>query len=101
LYVRDASEDKGDARLHTGKRVDVKTTSCPDGHLLAPRWKKPTVDYYALMISETPWFRFAGFMSATDLLRPERLRDLGWGKGYVASQGELSKGIPLIGGEHE
>jgi len=79
-----------DCVLHSGEEVDVKTTRYASGRLLAVRWKKPNVDLFALMIGEFPSYRYAGSMTAAELLKDERLRDFGHGLGYAADQSELN-----------
>ena len=78
-----------DCILHNGAAIDVKTTRYASGRLLAVRWKKPNVDMFALMIGEFPSYRYAGSMTASELLKDERLRDFGHGLGYAADQSEL------------
>lgn len=80
--------DYGDCILN-GKRVDVKTTEWPNGRLIAPRWKRIDVDYFVLMVGAFPTYECRGFIAASDLIRPERLMDLGRGPTYAASQSDL------------
>ncbi len=72
-----------------GKRVDVMTTVRATGRLLAPAWKARSCDYYVLMTGSFPTYECRGFMPASELLQPERLKDLGYGPTYVATQSEL------------
>jgi len=78
-----------DAVLPDGRTVDIKTTQYKQGRLLAVPWKKPNIDLFALMVGTFPKYRFAGMMTADELLRTERLTDLGHGEGYAATQAEL------------
>lgn len=80
--------DTGDCILN-GKRIDVKTTERQAGRLLATRWKKPDVDYFALMVGKFPQYECRGFMEVGKLLQPGRLIDLGRGLTYAASQSDL------------
>jgi hypothetical protein len=81
--------------LVDGVRIDVKTTHYVTGKLLAAAWKKDKklpIDAFALMVGKFPGpYEFKGFMQARDLMVPERMVDLGWGKGYAAMQHDLSE----------
>ena len=80
-----------DATLWNGLRVDIKTTVYKDGSLLAAHWKDGVgVDLYALMVGKFPRYRLAGLMDSKELLKPERLKDFGYGQSYAAAQSELS-----------
>lgn len=71
-------------------RVDVKCTRYPQGKLLAVLGKaSKRPDAYVLMIGESPDFMFAGVAWADDLLREDRVTDLGHGPTYAMSQGDL------------
>ena len=78
-----------DTYLPDGRTVDVKTTKYPTGRLLAVKWKTTKVDLFALMIGPFPEYRFAGAMNSHDLLRPERITNLGHGDGFAATQDQL------------
>lgn len=82
-----------DADLMTrdGRQLDVKATKYSTGHLLAAPWKDKggAVDEYVLVVGKFPRYRIAGVMSRDELLRDERLKDLGHGRGYAATQAEL------------
>lgn len=94
IHVRSSGKnDNMDARLHNGKTVDVKVTKYKNGKLIAVPWKKPTGDYFALMVGEAPTFEFKGFMKQDELLREERIGDLGYGPTYIANQTDLSYDI--------
>ena len=79
-----------DCILHNGASVDVKSTRYATGRLLAVRWKKPNVDMFALMVGVFPSYRYAGSMTALELLSDSKLCDLGHGVGYGAMQSELN-----------
>jgi hypothetical protein len=81
--------DQGDAVLRDGRTVDVKSTRYFTGRLLAVRWKKQNVDLFALMIGTFPTYTFKGFMKSEELLKEERIGNLGHGNGYIAQQHEL------------
>lgn len=87
-----------DCHLADGRRVDVKATRHEHGHLLAVRWKKVgAVHLYVLMVGEFPRYRCAGFYPSDDLLREERLKEIGGGLAYAASQDELQRIEELLG----
>lgn len=86
-----AGEDFGDAVLHDGRRVDIKTTHYPHGRLIVASWAKPVVDLYALMIGVYPDYEFKGFIAAREMVRESRLTDLGRGPSFVADQAELEE----------
>jgi hypothetical protein len=85
-----AERPAADAYLPDGTTVDVKATPYPNGHLLAVRWKKCDVQMYSLMVGTFPTYRHAGMMPAPELLRPERLKNFGYGDSYAAKQSELA-----------
>ena len=79
-----------DARLPDGKLVDVKSTTYPGGRLIVVPWKDADAeDIYVLVIGEFPTYRIAGAMEGYRLMRPHRMKDLGHGKVFVATQDEL------------
>jgi hypothetical protein len=87
-----------DCHLADGRRVDVKATRHANGHLLAVRWKKPgAVHLYVLMVGEFPRYRCAGFFPSDELLLDARLKELGGGLAYAASQDELTRIEELLG----
>jgi hypothetical protein len=88
IYTRNSSQDDGDVTVN-GFRVDVKTTKYHTGRLVAVPWKKPNVDYFALIVGSFPTYELKGFMRSEELLTKSRLKDLGYGKVYAASQSEL------------
>ena len=93
IEVRSSKTDKGDAVLN-GLVIDVKTTKYKKGRLLAAPWKEASVDLYALMIGQIDTgYYFKGFMSYSELVKDERLLDLGHGQGYAAEQHELELDI--------
>lgn len=82
-----------DATLPCGTTVDVKTTRYRSGRLLAVPGKankSDDLDAYSLIVGEFPGpYEFRGFMRSDDLLRQERLTNLGHGPTYAADQKEL------------
>jgi hypothetical protein len=79
-----------DAVLHNGTLVDVKTTTYPNGRLIVAPWKNvDAVDAYVLVVGKFPTYRIAGAMESYRLMRPHRMKDLGHGKVFVATQDEL------------
>lgn len=81
--------DNGDVTLSNGKTVDVKATKYTSGRLLAVPWKKPKTDYMALMVGTFPNYVYKGVIESKELIKDERLGDLGHGKTYIAEQHEL------------
>ncbi len=79
-----------DVVLHDGTLVDVKTTKYPNGRLIVAPWKNvDAVDVYVLVVGEFPTYRIVGAMEGYRLMRPHRMKDLGHGKVFVATQEEL------------
>lgn len=57
-----------DCVTRTGLLTDIKSTTNPNGRLLAPPWKsKNKAEVYVLMIGEFPEYRCAGFIEASKL----------------------------------
>jgi hypothetical protein len=88
--VADGSWPTGDAVL--GKvRVEVKTTEWERGGVLVPvskGWRR--VHAFALMTGRFPGpFTFRGFILRNELIVPERIKDPGHGRAYLAWQHEL------------
>ena len=78
-----------DAVLH-GKLVDVKATTYPTGRLIVAPWKDvDAVDIYVLVVGTFPTYRIAGAMESYRLMRSHRMKNLGHGKVFVATQEEL------------
>ena len=87
-----------DAWTREGVAVDVKATTHEDGRLLAVRWKKAgDVAVYVMMVGKFPKYRCAGFMNSDELIRNERLKDLGRGLAYAANQDDLTRIEALLG----
>lgn len=100
IYVRSSKaggDQNGDCTLSNGYTVDVKTTTRENGRLLAPRWKKPGVTLYALMVGTCPTYTFKGFARGTELLQESNLLDLGRGPGYALEQKSLKSLDDIIG----
>jgi len=73
-----------------GKSIDVKATKYPQGKLLAVPWKSKSADVYVLMTGEFPAYTFRGCMAGNELIKKERIGNLGHGPTYIARQCELS-----------
>jgi hypothetical protein len=80
-----------DATLSDGRTVDVKATRYKSGRLVVVPWKKAGVDLFALMVGEFPEYRLAGTKPADEVIREDRLGDLGHGKTYMVEQKDLDK----------
>ena len=79
-----------DVMLYDGKLVDVKSTTYPTGRLIVAPWKNvDAVDVYVLVVGTFPSYRIAGAIEGYRLTRPHRMKDLGHGKVFVATQDEL------------
>lgn len=90
-----------DAYTHLGIAIDVKSTHHPKGRLLAVRWKRPKdVELFVLMIGKFPTYRCVGFLPSADLLRNDRLVDLGRGPVYAANQDELHDPVRIFNARH-
>ena len=73
--------------------VDVKTTRYPKGKLIACLRKLDlAADCYALMLMvDDGQYRYVGIARGADLLRPERVTDLGYGDTYGIPQDEVTE----------
>ena len=91
VKVTQTNKNDYDALLFNCIKVDVKTTDVLSGRLLAAPWKVDEVDCYALIVGEMPNYIFKGFMLREDLKKEDRLKSLGYRKGYVAEQNELKE----------
>jgi hypothetical protein len=90
LDTDSATHPTHDAVLHDGKLVDVKSTTYPTGRLIVAPWKDvDAVDAYVLVIGTFPNYRIAGAIEGYRLMRSHRMKDLGHGKVFVATQEEL------------
>ena len=87
--------DDGDADMHDGRVVDVKTTTRENGRLLACHWKAKScvVDVFALLTGKCPTYTFRGFMTAPDLFLESRKRQMRANApmAYVADQCDLKE----------
>lgn len=71
-------------------RIDVKTTTYPNGKLLARRTKTVNdADIYVLMVGEFPTYRWVGWVLSNELIKDENLIDLGHGPTYALDQHRL------------
>lgn len=76
--------------IHKGKRWDIKATERPNGQLLATTAKTSTsADYYALAIVNDSTVDFVGYASATQLINPATITDLGHGPTHALPQTQL------------
>lgn len=75
-----------------GKRitVDVKHSPYSNARLLATRKKTlKDADCYVLVTGECPNYTLVGYAYADELIRPENIKDLGHGAGYVLPREKL------------
>lgn len=80
-----------DAITRKGRKVDIKSTTYETGHLIVARWKSGNVDFFALMVGRFPNYRYAGRMTADEIMQDKRLKDFGHGQVFAASQKELCR----------
>jgi hypothetical protein len=79
-----------DCVLPNGAKVDIKTTMYSTGKLLAHLNKKgKKIDVFVLALGKFPTYRFAGYALTADLIRDERITDLGYGPTYAMPQSDL------------
>ena len=87
----------GHDAILNGLSVDVKTTRCTTGHLLATTKKSTTAsDIYVLVVGTVPEFRIAGWATARQLLHPDNISDFGHGPGYALHQSQLNDIADLL-----
>ena len=87
--------DRPDARLITGRAVDVKTTRW-GGDLNITRWHKPVPDaLFALMEEHYPKYQFVGFIDQVDALVPANLVDGPNGQYYRVKRENLLSYIDI------
>ena len=80
-----------DALVEQLGSVDVKATKVASGHLLVrPNKTGKNIDTFALMIGECPTYRYAGWITAEELLRDETLKDFGYGDTHAMTQKDLN-----------
>ena len=80
-----------DGTTHIGNRYDVKSTDRVDGNLLATLKVNPDVDIYVLAIVQYNIVNLVGWIRKENFIKPENIRDLGYGKGYFLSSSMLNK----------
>ncbi|MCP4127322.1 MAG: hypothetical protein GY753_09700 [Gammaproteobacteria bacterium] len=81
-----------DAMLINGLFVDVKWTELEHGRLLVKAIPRDgAVNLYALLVGKYPNFRYAGWMTHEELVRPERIDPKLAHPAWAASQNELSQ----------
>jgi len=75
-----------------GNRIDVKSTRYKAGRLII-HIDKPLdeVDIYALAIVDGDNVDLVGYIKATDAMKKENIKDLGYGDVYVIEQNALIK----------
>jgi hypothetical protein len=79
-----------DLLTRSGYSIDVKATTYPNGKLITALWKKDkSCQFYMLVVVKFPKYRIAGIMSANELMRDQRIKNLGHGNTYTAEQAEL------------
>jgi|TARA_R110000744_G_scaffold315216_1_gene422134 hypothetical protein len=79
-----------DLLTRSGYSIDVKATTYPNGKLITALWKKDkSCQFYMLVVGKFPKYRIAGIMSANELMRDQRIKNLGHGNTYTAEQAEL------------
>jgi hypothetical protein len=88
LSVRSGSCD---GVTHKGNRYDVKSTERRDGNLLATLKVNPDVDIYVLAVVQYNLVHLIGWARKEILIRPENIKDLGHGKGYILNRDRLNK----------
>ena len=71
------------------KRIDIKTTRHQNGRLLSTLKSNPDVDIYVLAVIDDANIELRGYALTADLIREDRIKDLGHGKGYAMEQSEL------------
>ena len=65
----------------SGNKIDVKTTTYHNGHLIAVGTaSKGNVKFYALMVGDFPTYTYKGWCTENELLKNENLKDFGYGK---------------------
>ena len=88
MSVRSGSYDC----LVKGKRIDIKSTHYPDGHLICKTKINPDVDIYVLAIISDTHIEFKGWAYKNELCRSGNIRNLGGhGEGYVRSEEHTSE----------
>lgn len=81
---------KYDLKTKKGAKVDVKTTPCKTGKLLATLKKQiDDCDIYLLVIGEFPTYEIKGFAESSQLINDENIINLGHGEGYALTQDKL------------
>ena len=85
-YARSGSYDC----VLMGKRIDIKSTTYPDGRLIATVKGNPDVDVFVLAVVMGSVIKFPGYITAKQLYRDNNLNDLGHGTTYAVDQGMLT-----------
>ena len=75
--------------VYQGKRIDIKSTRHKDGQLLATMKNNLDIDVYVLAIIDGNTVNFPGYATKKELINPDNVTDLGFGKGYALKQNKL------------
>jgi len=90
VKARRSKDDQGDC-VYKGNKVDVKSTKYHRGKLLVTIWNHGNCDLFCLFTGEDGEYTFKGFCKKEDMLRKERIIDLGYGKTYAMNQNQLKE----------
>lgn len=83
---------KSDCVLPDKRTVDVKNTIYKNGNLIIRCGKQDfKIDVYVLMIGVFAEYYYSGWASYNQIIKPERIKNLGWGDAYCMAQNELNK----------
>lgn len=77
--------------FYKGYRYDIKSTRHKNGRLIATTKVNPDVDIYILAIVDDTEIDFIGYAFKEELIRPENIKDLGYGATYVLDRNKLHK----------
>ena len=77
--------------LYNGYRYDIKSTRHKNGRLIATTKVNPDVDIYILAILDDTEVEFIGYAFKEELIRPQNIKNLGYGDTYVLERNKLHK----------
>ena len=81
-----------DCLTPSGKRVDIKATRRRNGNLVRTLKQNDDVDTYVLaVVDDNAAVEFIGWISKEDFIKPENIKDLGYGKTYFLGREHLNK----------
>ncbi len=81
-----------DAISPKGATIDVKSTTYPNGRLLAVLGKaEKRSEIYVLVTGNFPVYCVRGYATAADLFKESNINDLGHGRGYCLDQSQIRK----------